>query len=74
MSKMILTPELTEALCNFCFDVDSMETRVDLINCIEDHYIEEDTDEPAQVLDTLKSLRSLKHDMIDILKAMRKAE
>ncbi len=74
MSKMILTPELTEALCNFCFDVDSMETRVDLINCIEDHYIEEDTDEPAQGLDTLKSLRSLKHDMIDILKAMRKAE
>ena len=74
MSKMILTPELTEALCNFCFDVDSMETRVDLINCIEDHYIEEDTNEPAQVLDTLKSLRSLKHDMIDILKAMRKAE
>lgn len=74
MSKMILTPELTEALCNFCFDVDSMETRVDLINCIEDHYIEEETDEPAQVLDTLKSLRSLKHDMIDILKAMRKAE
>ena len=74
MSKMILTPELTEALCNFCFDVDSMETRVDLINCIEDHYIEEETNEPAQVLDTLKSLRSLKHDMIDILKAMRKAE
>jgi len=74
MSKMILTPELTEALCNFCFDVDCMETRVDLINCIEDHYIEEDTDEPAQVLDTLKSLRSLKRDMIDILKAMRKAE
>jgi hypothetical protein len=71
---MILTPELTEALCNFCFDVDCMETRVDLINCIEDHYIEEDTDEPAQVLDTLKSLRSLKRDMIDILKAMRKAE
>lgn len=74
MSKMILTPELTEAPCNFCFDVDCMETRVDLINCIEDHYIEEDTDEPAQVLDTLKSLRSLKRDMIDILKAMRKAE
>lgn len=74
MSKMILTPELTEALCNFCFDVDCMETRVDLINCIEDHYIEEDTDEPVQVLDTLKSLRSLKRDMIDILKAMRKAE
>lgn len=74
MSKMTLTPELTKALCDFCFDVDSMETRVDLINCIEDHYIEEDTDEPAKVLDTLKSLRCLKRDMIDILEAMKKAE
>ncbi len=74
MSKMTLTPELTDALCNFCSSVDEMEVRVDLIDCIEDHYIDEDTEEPAQVLDTLKALRSLKRDMTDILKAMQKAE
>lgn len=74
MSKMTLTPELTKALCEFCPDVYTMETRVDLIDCIEDHYIEEDTNEPAKVLDTLKSLRSLKRDMMDILEAMRNAE
>jgi len=74
MSKMTLTPELTKALCEFCFSVDCMETRVDLIDCIEDHYIDEDTDEPEKVLDTLKSLRSLKRDMMDILEAMRNAE
>ena len=71
---MTLTPELTDALCNFCSSVDEMEVRVDLIDCIEDHYIDEDTEEPAQVLDTLKALRSLKRDMTDILKAMQKAE
>lgn len=74
MSKMTLTPDLTKALCEFCPDVYTMETRVDLIDCIEDHYIEEDTNEPAKVLDTLKSLRSLKRDMMDILEAMRNAE
>lgn len=71
---MTLTPELTEALCDFCGDVATMENNVDLISCIEDHFIDNDTDEPAQVLDTLKSLRSMKRDMINILKAMRKAE
>ena len=50
------------------------ENNVDLIDCVEDHFIDEDTDEPAKVLDTLKSLRNLKRDMTDILKAMRKAE
>jgi hypothetical protein len=74
MNKMTLTPELTEALCGFCGDVATMENNVDLIDCIEDHFIDEDTDEPAKVLDTLKSLRNLKRDMTDILKAMRKAE
>lgn len=74
MNKMTLTPELTEALCGFCGDVATMETRVDLIDCIEDHYIDDETEEPATVLDTLKSLRNLKRDMVDILKAMRKAE
>lgn len=72
--KMTLTPELTEALCGFCSDVATMENNVDLIDCVEDHFIDEDTDEPAKVLDTLKSLRNLKRDMTDILKAMRKAE
>lgn len=71
---MTLSPELTEALCDFCGDVASMENNVDLISCIEDHFIDNDTDEPAQVLDTLKSLRSMKRDMLNILKAMRKAE
>lgn len=71
---MTLSPELTEALCDFCGDVATMENNVDLISCIEDHFIDNDTDEPAQVLDTLKSLRSMKRDMINILKAMRKAE
>lgn len=74
MSKMTLTPELTEALCSFCGDVATMENNVDLISCIEDHFIDNDTDEPAQVLDTLKSLRTMKRDMLNILKAMRKAE
>ena len=74
MSKMTLTPELTDALCNFCGDVATMENNVDLISCIEDHFIDNDTDEPAQVLDTLKSLRTMKRDMLNILKAMRKAE
>lgn len=74
MNKMTLTPELTEALCGFCGDVATMENNVDLIDCIEDHFIDEDTNEPAKVLDTLKSLRNLKRDMTDILKAMRKAE
>ena len=74
MNKMTLTPELTEALCGFCGDVAMMENNVDLIDCIEDHFIDEDTNEPAKVLDTLKSLRNLKRDMTDILKAMRKAE
>lgn len=71
---MTLSPELTEALCDFCGDVATMENNVDLISCIEDHFIDNDTDEPAQVLDTLKSLRTMKRDMINILKAMRKAE
>lgn len=74
MSKMTLTPELTEALCDFCGDVATMENNVDLIDTVEEHYIDEDTDEPAQVLDTLKSLRTMKRDMLNILKAMRKAE
>lgn len=74
MNKMTLTPELTEALCDFCGDVATMENNVDLISCIEDHFIDNDTDEPAQVLDTLKSLRTMKRDMLKILKAMRKSE
>ena len=74
MGKMTLTPELTEALCDFCGDVATMENNVDLIDCIEEHYIDDDSEEPAKVLDTLKSLRNLKRDMTDILKAMRKAE
>lgn len=71
---MTLSPELTEALCDFCGDVATMENNVDLISCIEDHFIDNDTDEPAQVLDTLKSLRTMKRDMLNILKAMRKSE
>ena len=71
---MTLTPELTEALCGFCGDVATMENNVDLIDCIEEHYIDDDSEEPAKVLDTLKALRNLKRDMTDILKAMRKAE
>ena len=74
MSKMTLTPELTEALCGFCGDVATMENNVDLIDCIEEHYIDDETEEPAKVLDTLTPLRNLKRDMTDILKAMRKAE
>ena len=74
MNKMTLTPELTEALCGFCGDVATMENNVDLIDCIESHLIDEDTNEPAQVLDTLKALHNLKRDMTQILKAMRKAE
>ena len=74
MNKMTLTPELTEALCGFCGDVATMENNVDLIRCVEDDYIDNDTAEPAKVLDTLKSLRNLKRDMISILKAMKKAE
>ena len=68
MNKMTLTPELTEALCGFC------ENNVDLISSVEDHLIDEETNEPAKVLDTLKSLRNLKRDMTDILKAMKRAE
>lgn len=74
MNKMTLTPELTEALCDFCGDVATMENNVDLISCIEDHFIDNDTDEPAQVLDTLKSLRTMKRDMMKVLKAMKRAE
>ena len=74
MNKMTLTPELTEALCAFCGDVATMENNVDLIDSIEDHYIDDETEEPARVLDTLKALRTMKRDMTDILKAMRKAE
>lgn len=74
MNKMTLTPELTEALCGFCGDVATMENNVDLIDCVEEHYIDDDTEEPAKVLDTLKALRNMKRDMISILKAMRKAE
>ncbi len=75
MNKTLtLSPELTDALCDFCGDVAKMENNVDLISCIEDHFIDNDTDEPAQVLDTLKSLRTMKRDMLNILKAMRKAE
>ena len=74
MNKMTLTPELTEALCFFCGDVATMENYVDLIDCIEEHYIDDDTEEPARVLDTLKALRNMKRDMMKILKAMRKAE
>ena len=74
MNKMTLTPELTEALCGFCGDVATMENNVDLIDCIEEHLIDEETNEPDQVLDTLKSLHNLKRDMMSILKAMRKAE
>ena len=71
---MTLTPELTEALIGFCGDVATMENYVDLIDCVEEHYIDEDTEEPDQVLDTLKALRNLKRDMIKILKAMKKVE
>lgn len=74
MTKMTLTPELTEALCGFCGDVATMENNVDLIDSIEDHLIDDDTEEPAKVLDTLKALRTMKRDMIEILKAMRKTE
>ena len=74
MNKMTLTPELTEALCGFCGDVATMENNVDLIECIEEHLIDEETNEPARVLDTLKSLHNLKRDMMNVLKAMRKAE
>ncbi len=74
MNKMTLTPELTEALCGFCGDVATMENNVDLIDSIEDHLIDDDTEEPAKVLDTLKALRTMKRDMIEILKAMRKTE
>ena len=74
MNKMTLTPELTEALCSFCGDVATMENNVDLIDSIEDHLIDEETNEPAKVLDTLKALRTLKRDMTEILKAMIKAE
>ena len=74
MDKMTLTPELTEALCGFCGDVATMENNVDLISCVEDDYIDNDTAEPAKVLDTLKALRNLKRDMMKVLKAMRKAE
>ena len=74
MNKMTLTPELTEALCGFCGDVATMENNVDLIDTVQEHYIDDETEEPAQVLDTLKSLRNLKRDMMSILKAMRKAE
>ena len=74
MNKMTLTPELTEALCNFCGDVSMMENNVDLISSVEDHLIDEETNEPAKVLDTLKSLRNLKRDMMKILKAMKRAE
>lgn len=74
MNRMTLTPELTEALCSFCSSVETMENNVDLIGCIEDHYIDDDSEEPETVLDTLKALRSMKRDMISILKAMRKAE
>lgn len=74
MNKMTLTPELTEALCGFCGDVATMENNVDLIDTVEEHYIDDETEEPVRVLDTLKSLRNLKRDMMKILKAMRKAE
>lgn len=74
MNKMTLTPELTEALCGFCGDVSMMENNVDLISSVEDHLIDEETNEPAKVLDTLKALRNLKRDMTDILKAMKRAE
>ena len=74
MNRMTLTPELTEALCGFCCDVATMENNVDLIDSIEEHYIDDDAGEPARVLDTLKALRNMKRDMIGILKAMRKAE
>ena len=47
---------------------------MDLISSVEDHLIDEETNEPAKVLDTLKSLRNLKRDMTDILKAMKRAE
>ena len=58
MDRMTLTPELTEALCGFCGDVATMENNVDLIDCIEEHYIDEESEEPAKVLDTLKSQRA----------------
>ena len=58
----------------FCGDVATMENNVDLIDCIEEHYIDDDSEEPAKVLDTLKSLRNLKRDMMKILKAMKRAE
>lgn len=74
MNRMTLTPELTEALCGFCGDVATMENNVDLIDSIEDHLIDEETNEPAKVLDTLKALRTMKRDMTSILKAMIKAE
>ena len=74
MNKMTFTPELTEALCGFCGDVATMENNVDLIDCIEEHYIDDESEEPAKVLNTHKSLRNLKRDMMKILKAMRKAE
>lgn len=74
MAYVKMTPELTEALCTFCGSVDTMENNVDLIDNIEDHLIDDDTENPAKVLDTLKALRTMKRDMLDILKAMRKAE
>lgn len=74
MKSMKMNPEMTRALCQFCYDIDTMETRIDLINCVEDHYLDEETDEPARVLDILKSLRNLKRDMEEILKAMKTTE
>ena len=74
MKAINLTPELTEALCGFCGDVATMENNVDLIDTVEEHYIDDETGEPDQILDTLKSLHNLKRDMMKILKAMRKAE
>ena len=74
MKSMKMNPEMARALCQFCYDIDTMETRIDLINCVEDHYLDEETDEPARVLDTLKSLRNLKRDMMKVLKAMKRAE
>ena len=74
MKAINLTPELTEALCGFFGDVATMENNVDLIDTVEEHYIDDETGEPDQILDTLKSLHNLKRDMMKILKAMRKAE
>lgn len=73
MNKMTLTPELTAALSGF-LDREGLENRIDLLNSIEDHYFDDDSGEPAEVLDTLRCLRYLKQDLKKILDATLKTE